>query len=129
MKTKKDKKSDGTRIYARLSEAEYSLFEERKSNLGVSSSSAFIRSCVLDKAIHSVPVDIEKSRLSAKLSVIRGELNRIGKNINQITKIASAQEKKGLPTDELTKLPTQLEQMSILLGKHKLAIQQIHSLL
>lgn len=117
------------RIYARLSESEYLLFTKRKSDLGVSSSSEFIRSCVLDKAIRTEPVDIEKARLSAKLSVIRGELNRIGKNINQITKIATAQDNMWLPANELLKLPKELDQMNALLEKHKLAIQQIHLLL
>jgi vacuolar-type H+-ATPase subunit I/STV1 len=125
MKENKTENTKGKRIYARLSDEEFRIFEERKKKYRVENNSDFIRACVLGNTVRTTVVDLEKKKITAKLSIIRSELNMIGNNINQITKIIHAEQKKGALANQAFQLPKHLNDLSEQLEKQKTVISNI----
>lgn len=121
----KQKELKTHRITFRLNTLELEEFEKRMQDSGAKNRTDYIKACILNKTIKTIKVDQEKSKIVAKLSILQSELNAIGKNINQVTKITNSYARKGEFSGQVFSLQEQLSNAEKLLERYRSTIKNL----
>jgi len=122
-KNEKDLKTH--RVTVRFSNQEWEDFQKRMQDSGAQNKTEFIKACVLGNRIKVVVVDEEKNKMVAKLSQLKTELNAVGKNINQVTRIANSYAAKGEFSPQVLQLKNKMIEFQNILERYKKTIQNL----